>query len=81
MIFVKIKEIEKIYTNLPYKSHQIYDYSIFLKWRNISRLNTLKYLFKNFNRVSIIAMLIKLLPQKIMLFMIKKFYEKEAPTS
>jgi len=79
MIFVKTKEIEKIYPNLRYKSHQLYDYSIFLKWRNISRLKTINYLFKNFNKVSIIAMLIKLLPQKAMLFLIEKFYEKESP--
>jgi len=80
MIFVKKKEIEKIYPNLRYKSHQLYDYIIFLKWRNISRLKTINYLFKNFNKVSIIAMLIKLLPQKAMLFIIEKFYEKESPT-
>ena len=67
--------------NLFYKSHKLYDYSIFLKWRNISRLKTINYLFKNFNKVSIIAMFIKLLPQKAMLFLIKKFYEKELPTS
>ena len=74
LIFIKKDKLEKIFKNTSYKPNSLFNYHHFLKWRNITRREIIKLLFKNFSEVSLLPMVIKLLPQKIKIKIIDKFY-------
>ena len=74
LIFIKKDKLEKIFKNISYKPSSLFNYHHFLKWRKITRREIIKLLFKNFSEVALIPMVIKLLPQKIKIKIIDKFY-------
>ena len=74
LIFIKNDEVVEIYDNFSYKSSKLFNYHHFLKWRNIKRSEVLKLFFNGFSELSLIPIIIKLLPQKIKIKIIDKFY-------